>query len=90
MTRRVPVSQTARKALEAMPAKEKRRVTDALAALGHDATHPRPKVDIKPLEGTHPAKWRLRVGPWRAVYRVEGDEVLVLEVFRRGRGYRVE
>jgi len=87
---RVVVSQTARKALEAMPAKERRRVKEALERLGEDPYRPRPGADVRPLAATDPPKWRLRVGGWRAVYVVAGDEVRVIEVFRRGRGYRVE
>jgi len=32
--------------------------------------------------------YRLRIGDYRAVYAVEGDAVLVTEIFLRGKGYK--
>lgn len=88
--RRVLVSETARKQLDDLPPKERRRLVKALGALGDDPFRPRSGADIKKLEGTDPPKYRLRVGDWRAVFWVGDDEVRVLEIFRRGRGYRLE
>ena len=88
--RQVLISQTAKRQLEALQSKERRRVVKALLVLGEDPLRPRPGADIKKLEGTDPPKYRLRVGDWRAVFLVESREVRIIEVFRRGRGYRVE
>jgi mRNA interferase RelE/StbE len=88
--RSVLVSQTARRQLDDLPPKERRRLVKALAELGEDPLRPRPGCDIRKLEATEPAKDRLRVGDWRAVYLVENEDVRVIEVFRRGRGYRLE
>ena len=87
--RHVLVSQTASRQLNALPANERRRLVKGLRALEEDALRPRPGADIKKLEGTEPPKYRLRVGDWRAVYAVSDKEVRVLEIFRRGRGYRL-
>jgi len=65
-------------------------VVNALSALGTDPFRPRPGCDIKKLEATDPEKCRLRVGDWRAVHLVTTDEVRVVEIFRRGRGYRLD
>lgn len=55
--------------------------------LEEDPFRSRPKADIAKLEGTHPPKYRLRIGDYRVIYAVEGDAVKVIEVFVRGRGY---
>jgi mRNA-degrading endonuclease RelE of RelBE toxin-antitoxin system len=56
--------------------------------LAEDATTKRAGADIKRLVKTRPVKHRIRVGQYRVIYRVDGDEVRVIEVFARGRGYR--
>jgi mRNA interferase RelE/StbE len=88
--RQVLASDTARKQLDDLPSEEKRRLARALQVHAEDPYRSRPGADIKKVEGTDPAKYRLRVGDWRAVYWVGEDEVRVLEIFRRGRGYRLE
>ena len=50
---------------------------------------PRAKMDVKVLEGTDPLKRRLRVGDYRIIYHVEKRTVKVIEIFPRGRGYRL-
>lgn len=88
--RRVLVSETARRQLDDLPAKERRRLINGLNAMGEDPYRPRPGADIRKLEGTDPAKFRLRVGDWRAVDFVGENDVRVLEIFRRGRRYRLD
>lgn len=88
--RAVLLSRSAISALDALPPKERRRVANGLKALGADPITPRSGCDVKKLEGGEPAKYRLRVGDWRAVYVVDTAEVRVIEIFRRGRGYRIE
>ena len=88
--RQVLVSDTARQQLDGLPPKERRRLVQALHALAEDPFRPRAGADIKKLIGTDPPKYRLRMGQWRAVYLVGGGEVQVVEIFRRGRGYRLE
>jgi len=85
---RVTVSETAARQLRKLPMEVGRRVTHGLEVLRDDPFRPRPKADILPLEGTEPRKYRLRVGEYRAVYAVAGDEVRIIEIFGRGRGYR--
>lgn len=66
------------------------RIREGLEALSKDPYEVRSGADIKPLTNTEPTKHRLRVGDWRIVYHVDGEEgtVRVIEGFRRGRGYR--
>jgi mRNA interferase RelE/StbE len=87
MSFRVSLSETAVRQLRKLPKEAQRRITKGLRAL-EEPYKPRPKADIRPIEGTDPRKYRLRVGDYRAIYAVVAKEVKVLEIFSRGRGYR--
>lgn len=88
MSYRVTVSETAARQIRKLPVKAKQRIVRALGVLREDPFRPRPRADIRLLEGSEPRKYRLRIGEYRAVYTVIGNEVRVIEVFIRGRGYR--
>jgi mRNA interferase RelE/StbE len=88
MTHEVLLSSTAARQLRKLSKKERDRIVKALRELEEDPLTPRPGVDTRALEGTDPKKHRLRVGPYRIIYAVIRSEVKVIEVFRRGRGYR--
>lgn len=88
MSFRVSLSETAVRQLRRLPKDAQGRMTKALRVLEEDPFRPRPKADIRPIEGTEPRKYRIRLGIYRAVYAVVGREVRVLEIFTRGRGYR--
>ncbi len=88
MSYRVTLSETAVRQLRKLGKAERDRIARALRVLEEDPFRPRPKADIRVLEGTDPGKYRLRIGDYRAVYAVVGPEVRVIEVFARGRGYR--
>lgn len=88
MTFRVLLSETAVRQLRKLPTDVRKRIANALRVLEEDPFRARPKADIRILEGTEPRKYRIRVGDYRAVYSVAGEEVKVIEVFVRGRGYR--
>ncbi len=88
MSFRVTLSETAVRQLRKLEKTDRDRIVRALRALAEDPFRPRPKADIRILEGTDPRKYRLRIGEYRAVYAVIGSEVRVIEVFARGRGYR--
>ncbi len=82
------ISETAARQLRRLSLSSRKRIVEALRGLAEDPFSPRSGTDIKKLSGTRPQKYRLRVGTIRAVYVVEGDKVKVIDVFRRGRGYR--
>ncbi len=88
MSYRVTLSETAVRQLRKLGKVERDRIVRGLRALEEDALRPRPRADIRVLEGTDPKKYRLRIGDYRAVYAVVGTEVKIIEVFARGRGYR--
>ncbi len=88
MSYRVTLSETAVRQLRKLGKAERERIVRGLRVLEDDPFRPRPKADIRALEGTDPKKYRIRIGDYRAVYAVVGSEVKVIEVFTRGRGYR--
>ena len=88
MTFKVLLSATCIRQLRKLPKKERDRIAMALGKLEDDPLTSRPGTDERVLEGTSPKKHRLRVGPFRLIYAVKGTKVMVVEVFRRGRGYR--
>lgn len=59
-------SKAAAKALQKMDAKQRERILKALTAI--------PDGDIKPMEGKPLGRYRLRVGGYRTVYRMENED----------------
>ncbi len=88
MSFRVTLSETATRQLRKLPRDQWSRIGRALRVLEDDPFQPRAKADIRVIEGTQPRKYRIRIGDYRAVYAVFGNEVKIIEVFVRGRGYR--
>lgn len=88
MSFRVTLSETATRQLRKLHPEQRSRIVRGLRVLEEDPFRPRPKADIRPIEGTDPRKYRIRIGDYRAVYAVIRREVKILEVFTRGRGYR--
>jgi mRNA interferase RelE/StbE len=66
---------SAAKALRKMDPTVRRRILHRLEALGAE---PRP-ADVKRLQGPND-QWRIRVGDWRIIYRIEDERLLVLVV----------
>lgn len=85
---KVLVSETFQKQYSKFDKKFKKRIKDSLELLKSDPYAPRSGADIIRIKETSPQKYRLRVGDYRIVYRVEGKAVKVIEIFPRGRGYR--
>jgi len=85
---KVAVSSTAIRDLRKLPTNDRKRILDRLDVLAADPLRARPRADIHPLGGEKVGKYRIRIGAYRAVYAVVGDQVVILEVFHRGRGYR--
>ncbi len=65
-----------------------RRIKLALKKLEENPFQPRSGADIIALTGTTPQKHRIRIGDYRIIYLTEDKNVKVIEMFRRGRGYR--
>lgn len=71
--------------LATLAPRPKKAIRRALEAL---ATDPRPNgYDVKVLDTTTLRCLRLRLGPYRIAYRLDGQTVQVLKVFHRSEGY---
>jgi len=83
MTLLVPPS--VEKQFASMPKADARRLRDRLEAIAAapQAQHP----NVRPLVGC-PGSFRLRHGDWRAVFSIEGDDVVVDRVAHRREVYR--
>jgi mRNA-degrading endonuclease RelE of RelBE toxin-antitoxin system len=46
------------------------------------------KGDIKPLEGEHTGRFRLRVGSWRILYVIDSNSVMIDYILPRGKAYK--
>ena len=44
--------------------------------------------DVKRLQGFEPPKYRLRLGPYRFIFRHRGESIEILEVRHRREAYR--
>ncbi len=65
--KRVSLSEQVVKFLRSLPPEPKHRLKQAIQQL------PQGRGDIKALEGESSAWWRLRVGPYRVVFRIHQD-----------------
>jgi mRNA interferase RelE/StbE len=91
MTFQVSLHREARKFLERVQRTQGQRIKAGLRAVEVDPFTPRSGADIKRLDGTRGRDdlYRLRVGKFRAVYQVDGSDVLVPEIWERGHGYDI-
>lgn len=85
---KVLVSRTFQKQFNSLNKSIQKRIKAGLKELEKDPIKARQNADISPLSGTKPQKHRLRVGEYRIIYLIEKKTVRVIEVFKRGRGYR--
>ncbi len=87
----VSLHRGARKFLERIPRRERERIVRGLKALEADPFTARSGSDIRRLQGIRGRQdlYRLRIGKYRAVYAVDGREVLVTDIWERGHGYDI-
>ena len=74
------------KYLDSLSQNERKRCYTILKKLVEDPYKIRSGCDIKKIRGKK-LYYRLRVGDSRFLYVVKGNEVLVEEAFKRGKGY---
>ena len=72
-----------RRDLRRIPLNVQSRIADALAARLQES----PEKYGQPLRGTLRGYWKLRVGDYRAVFKIVGDEVWVLAILHRRHVY---
>jgi len=81
------VSKTFQKQFHSLSQDDQKCVFQGLPVLAEDPFTPRSGADIKFLLPTVPKKYRLRIGELRIIYSIRDEKILVIEVFRRGKGY---
>lgn len=79
--RAVRYTRTAIKALKAMPAKDRNAVMRKMDGFAADEPH-----DVAALKGSE--FFRLRHGDWRAIFKMNEREIVVLDVAHRREIYR--
>jgi mRNA interferase RelE/StbE len=88
MKYRVLLSETARRQLKSLHIDVQERIKRALTKLNEDPYRSRSKGDIKKLIGPNREYYRLRIGNYRAIYVVEGRDVLVAKILLRSKAYQ--
>ena len=89
MKYRVLLSQTAVSQLSLLNAKEAIRIKEALHQLQEDPFRKRSGSDIKKLvTPDEPPLFRLRIGHYRAIYFVIGQDVRITEIIHRSKGHK--
>ena len=86
MTYRVLIDQRAARQLESLPKSFAQRIDQVIVGL---AVNPRPP-GVKLLRGKLKQGWRVRVGRYRVLYRIDDEarEVRIFEVGHRREVYR--
>jgi mRNA interferase RelE/StbE len=73
------------KQMKAMPKADQARIIDALEQVAENLTERMPFVTEMVGE---PGVWRLRKGDWRAIFLIDGADVVVIRVGNRREVYR--
>jgi len=73
------IRRAAKRKLQSLPARDRFRITNAIAMLGNDPDED--SLDTRQLAGS--ALWRLRVGLWRVIYN-RSDELQIISVEKIG------
>lgn len=85
---RVLISETAIKQLNSLNSKIRERLKSGIKELESSPFLSRPKADIKKLHKlTKHDLYRLRIGDYRVVYGVENNDIKIIKIFIRGKGY---
>ena len=79
MSYKVSIRKQALKELENLPLKETRKISASIDNLAED---PRPS-GCKKLKGEEEYIWRIRVGDYRVLYKID-DEIKIVEVGKIG------
>jgi mRNA interferase RelE/StbE len=78
----VSLHHTAKKYLDRLNQVDRERIKAALRDLEKEP----PEGDIRPYEG-NPGIWRLKVGGYRVLYKIESDIILATHIEPRGQAY---
>ena len=81
------VSKTFQKQFHKMDKNLQERVKTAIQKLKENPYKSKARADIKPLIGTKPLKYRIRVGEYRIIYIIKNKTIKIIEIIKRGKGY---
>lgn len=86
---KVKVAARAAEAMRELAPQTKRRLKSAILDLPEDPQGHKGLLEVKRLRSPNVEAtfYRLRVGDWRAVYRIKGRVIEVIRVFHRREGY---
>ena len=73
------------RALLAMPKREREQLRARLDAIAAAPGEPHPGVIA--MQGQPRGRYRVRQGDWRAIFRIDGEDVLVLRIGHRREVY---
>ncbi len=83
---KIGFTKIASKNFHRLPKRYQDSVKKRLAKLAEDSFSP--ELDIKPFQEKYPNSYRLRIGPIRAVYYIEGNVITVYAIGFRGDVYK--
>jgi len=88
MPKAILLSKVARKHFNSLPKEARNRVKKALYSL--NAPEKRKMLDIKKLKGVNGREnlFRLRIGDYRAVYFENANNIKIIQILHRGKGYK--
>jgi mRNA interferase RelE/StbE len=77
------------KFLSALPPVWRERFIEKFDLLKENPFH-HPQLDIKPMQGTNPQLYRLRIGSYRVIYQIQNEQLIVylMEAGNRGDVYK--
>jgi mRNA interferase RelE/StbE len=81
----IDLRRAADKDIQRLPKFDAERVAERIAAYGENPQAP--GHDVLQLVGTQ-SLFRLRVGDWRVIFRLNGEHMIILRVLHRREAYR--
>jgi len=74
------------RSFDRLPRRVQRRFNEAFELLAEHPRSPSPELDVHQLSG-YQNVWTLRIPPWRGVYALDGDEVVLIVFGHRASVY---
>lgn len=81
----VVLTRAAIRSLRALPKRDAGQIAARLEAIGAAPSERHPGVTA--MQGEPPGRFRVRQGDWRAVFVIEGDDILVVAIGHRREVY---
>lgn len=81
----VVLTRAAIRGLRALPKREAKQIAARLEAIGAAPTARH--LGVMAMQGEPPGRFRVRQGDWRAVFVIEGEDILVVAIGHRREVY---